>query len=65
MKELTKTKTDQGRRQNHPQQPKQLMCIWGEKKRTEGRTQERNREQTPNPATWTIYLYPLKNQKIR
>ena len=42
-------KKDRGRGRNHPPQPRQLMRIWGKKKRqkTEGTTKERNREWAP------------------
>ena len=47
---------DRGRDENHPPQPRQLMRIWGKKERTENRRKnKRNREEAPNPATWTIW----------
>ena len=52
-------KTDQGRLRNHPPQPRQLILMYGRRRKeqkTEGRTKERNREWAPNPATWTIWL---------
>ena len=30
-------KTERGRGQNRPPQPKQMMRVWGKKKRTKGR----------------------------
>ena len=35
---------DQDRRRNHPPQPRQLMSLWGKKKRTEYRRKNKKKE---------------------
>ena len=34
-------KMDQERRQNHPPKPRQLMCIWGKKKKTKQKEEQK------------------------
>ena len=38
-------KMDRGRKRNHPPQPRQLMSVWGKKKRTENRRKNKRKKQ--------------------
>ena len=48
--------TDRGRGRNHLPQPRQLMRVWGKKKRTEIRKKNKRNKQGvgSNLATWTM-----------
>ena len=71
---------DQSRGHNHPPQLKQLMRIWGKKKRTENKRKNKRKKQGSNPpptqlpgpfglllqpAWMTILLEPTLQQKLK